>query len=217
MRAGAVLAAVLVLAGCSASDPSIDDGTAQTLDAAVVAVAERASVDDYAGALTELDALQAALDSALSSGGVTADRGAVIQTQVDTVRSDLDALLAAVPAPSETPEPAPEQTEEAPVEEAPVEEAPVEETPVEEAPVEEAPAEDTPTEEAPAPDPVEEEPEEQPEPEEPAAPSDEDAPGTGVNGNNGNGNGNDGNGNSGNGNSGNGNGNSGNGNGNGDG
>ena len=124
-RPAAVLAAVLVLSGCSASDSSIDDATAQTLDDAVVAVAERASVDDFAGALTELDALQAALDAALEAGSVTAERASAVQAEIEVVRSD---LAAAVPAP------APEATqEEEPVEEAPVEEAPAEEEP---APVE---------------------------------------------------------------------------------
>ncbi|QHC67746.1 hypothetical protein GSU68_15015 [Rathayibacter sp. VKM Ac-2759] len=205
LRAGIVLAAALVLSGCSASDPAIDDSTAQTLDDAVVAVAERASADDYAGALTQLDALQAALDAALAADGVTADRAAAIQIEVDTVRADLAALVAEAPAPVETPSEDPSPEEETPVEETPVEEAPAEETPVEEEPEEESPAPvETPEEPEPSPEepaPVEEEP----------APA-ETAPAAVSPGNSGTSNGNNGNGNSGNGN---GNGNNGNGNGNG--
>ncbi|KQQ22241.1 hypothetical protein ASF48_03255 [Rathayibacter sp. Leaf299] len=215
----AVVTAVLLLSGCSAADPSIDDATAQTLDDAVVAVAERASADDFAGALTELEALQAALAAALTSGSVTQERAASIQAEVDVVRGDLEAATAA----GEAPEPAPVETEEAPDPEEPVEETPVEEEPVEEVPVEEAPVEETPApveteEEAPSPSPEETAPveEEAPEPEE-SEPAEE-APANGNNGNGNSGNGNSGNGNSGTGNDGNnGNGNGGNGNGSGNG
>ena len=156
---GAVLAAVLVLSGCSAGDPSIDDGTAQALDDAVVAVAEKASADDWAGALTELDALQATLDAAIAGGNVREDRATAIQTQADLVRADLAALIAAVPEPEESTEPEPEET-----------------TPVEEEP----PAEETPEEETPAPvDTPEEEPSPSPEetePVEPTEPPEEESP-----------------------------------------
>ncbi|PPG64815.1 hypothetical protein C5C27_01980 [Rathayibacter sp. AY2B7] len=163
--AGAVLASVLLLSGCSSAPQGIDEGTAQTLDDAVVAVAEKASADDYQGALTELASLQSALDAALAEGSVSSDRAATVQAQVDVVRGDLEALIAGAPepAPAETTAPAPEVT-------TPVEEEP-EDTP---APVE--------TEDDPAPSPEESEPEETPtEPEEPAeeipaAPGD-DAPG----------------------------------------
>ncbi|NRG40581.1 hypothetical protein HRK28_06565 [Rathayibacter sp. VKM Ac-2835] len=159
---GAVLAAVLVLSGCSAADPSIDDGTAQALDDAVVAVAEKASADDWAGALTELDALQATLDAAIAGGTVQEDRATAIRTQADIVRADLAALIAAVPAPEESTGPEPEET--APVEEEP----PAEETPEEETP---APVE-TPEEE-PSPTPEETEPTE---PVEPTEPPEEESP-----------------------------------------
>ena len=132
-----MLAAVLVLSGCSAADPSIDDGTAQALDDAVVAVAEKASADDWAGALTELDALQATLDAAIAGGNVREDRATSIRAQADLVRADLAALIAAVPEPEESTEPEPEET--TPVEEEP----PAEETP------EEAPAAAETTDEAP--------------------------------------------------------------------
>ncbi|PPI26384.1 hypothetical protein [Rathayibacter sp. AY1B5] len=163
--AGAVLASVLLLSGCSSAPQGIDDGTARTLDDAVVAVAEKASADDYQGALTELAALQSALDAALAEGSVSSDRAATVQTQVDVVRGDLESLIAGAPepTPAETTAPAPEET-------TPVEEE-LEDTP---APVE--------TEDDPAPSPEESEPEETPtEPEEPAeetpaAPGD-DAPG----------------------------------------
>lgn len=172
---GAVLAIVLLLSGCSASASGIDDDTARTLDAAVVAVAEKASTSDYRGAVTALDALQAALDAALSGGSVTADRARAVQARVDVVRADLDALIIgnAQPTPPATPssEPAPEET--TPVEEEP-EEAP--------APVE--------TEDDPAPTPEQSQPAETPaEPEQPTQESPETgAPGTGGNGNTGNGN-----------------------------
>ena len=205
----AVVTAVLLLSGCSAADPSIDDATAQTLDDAVVAVAERASADDFAGALTELEALQAALAAALAAGTVTQERATSIQAEADVVRGDLEAAVAA----GEAPEPAPVETDEAPEPEEPVEETPVEETPVEEAPAEETPAPVETEEEAPSPSPEETEPveEEAPEPEE-TEPAEE-APangnsGTGNSGTGGTGNdGNNGNGNGGNGNGGNGNGN----------
>lgn len=157
---GAVLAAVLVLSGCSAGDPSIDDGTAQALDDAVVAVAEKASADDWAGALTELDALQATLDAAIAGGNVREDRATAIQALADLVRADLAALLAAVPEPEESTAPVPEETTPA-EEESPAEETPEEETP---APVE------TPEEE-PSPTPEETEPVEPTEPPEEESPA----------------------------------------------
>ncbi|WP_146077011.1 hypothetical protein [Rathayibacter rathayi] len=174
--AGTVLASVLVLSGCASAPQGIDEGTAQTLDNAVVAVATKASADDYQGALTELASLQAALDSALAAGSVSSDRAQTVQGQVDVVRSGLEALVAgaAEPTPVETTSSAPKES-----------------TPVEEAP------EDTPSTVEPeddlAPSPDESEPEETPtEPEEPAqetpsAPS-SDTPGTGGNapGNSGN-------------------------------
>lgn len=167
--AGAVLASVLVLSGCASTPQGIDEGTAQTLDNAVVAVAEKASADDYQGALTELARLQAALDSALAAGSVSSDRAQTVQVQVDVVRSDLEALIAgaAEPTPVETTSPTPEES-----------------TPVEEEP------EDTPSSVGPeddlVPSPDESEPEETPtEPAEPtqgtsSAPS-SDTPGTGGN------------------------------------
>ncbi|KQQ10009.1 hypothetical protein [Rathayibacter sp. Leaf296] len=201
----AVVTAVLLLSGCSAADPSIDDATAQTLDDAVVAVAERASADDFAGALTELEALQAALAAALAAGTVTQERAASIQAEADVVRGDLEAAVGA----GEAPEPAPVETDEAPEPEEPVEETPVEEAPAEETPAEETPAPVETEEEAPSPSPEETEPveEEAPEPEE-TEPAEE-APANGNSGNGNSGNGNDGN--NGNGNGGNGNGNNGNG------
>ncbi|KZX21627.1 hypothetical protein [Rathayibacter tanaceti] len=168
--AGAVLASALLLSGCSAAPQGIDEGTAQTLDDAVVAVAERASAEDYPGALAELAGLQSALDSALAGGSVSAERAATVQARVDAVRADLDALVGGAddPTPVRTPSSAPGQT-------TPEETGPVEEDP------EPAPAA---TEEAPAPEPTPEEPVETPEepvetPEEPVEPAEptEEAPG----------------------------------------
>lgn len=176
---GAVLAAVLLLSGCSASAPGIDNETAQTLDAAVIAVAEKASTSDYRGAVTALDALQAALDSALAGGSVTSERARTVQARVDVVRADLEALVTGA---AETTPPATPSSEPAPEETTPVEEEP------EEAP---APAE---TEDDPAPSPEQSEPAETPaEPEQPAQPTEEPTgmgtPGTGNTGNGNNGNG----------------------------
>ncbi|MBF4461381.1 MULTISPECIES: hypothetical protein [unclassified Rathayibacter] len=102
-RVAAVLVSALMLAGCSASDPSIQAGTAQTLDDAVVAVAERAAADDYTGALRELDSLQSALDQAVAAATISAERASLVQARVDTVRADLEGAIGATPGPSPSP------------------------------------------------------------------------------------------------------------------
>jgi hypothetical protein len=97
--AGVALA--LALAGC-APQASLDSSASAQMRDAVVAVAQAAASGDPAGASTKLDGLQGQLDAAVQNDQVTAARAARIQTAIDAVRADLQALLAPPPAPSPT-------------------------------------------------------------------------------------------------------------------
>lgn len=100
--AGVVL---LVLTGCAAQQPALDAATADALNGSVVAVATAAAGDDPAAALAQLDALQGQLDAAVASGAVSGARAADIQSSIDLMRLDLEALVALQPTPTPTPTP----------------------------------------------------------------------------------------------------------------
>ncbi|MFH8249367.1 hypothetical protein ACH3VR_03230 [Microbacterium sp. B2969] len=101
--AGAALA--VALAGC-APQSSLDSAAGAQMQDAVVSVAQAAASGDPAGASTQLDGLQAQLDAAIHNDKVTAARAARIQTAIDAVRADLQALLAPPPAPEPSATPA---------------------------------------------------------------------------------------------------------------
>ncbi|WP_394553469.1 hypothetical protein ACDF64_03690 [Agromyces sp. MMS24-JH15] len=101
-----VVATALLLAGCASPTAKFDDATATALHARVVAVAERSSAADYAGAVAELARLEGSLDAAVAAGDVPADRETGIRDAIALVRADLDALIAAAATPTPTPAPA---------------------------------------------------------------------------------------------------------------
>ncbi|WP_395245177.1 hypothetical protein ACGGZK_05085 [Agromyces sp. MMS24-K17] len=111
MAAAAVAAGVLLLAGCAAPSDAFDQEASAALHARVVAVAERSSATDYAGAIAELDRLEQSLDASVADGDVPADRETEIREAISLVRADLDALLAAATTPEPAPEPTPAPTD----------------------------------------------------------------------------------------------------------
>lgn len=98
------------LASCAA-DPDIAADTAASYRAQVVTIAERSVAEDYAGALAELDALEASVDAAAAAGELDAEREQQIRDAIALVRADLEAAIAAAtpvePAPEPAPAPAP--------------------------------------------------------------------------------------------------------------
>jgi hypothetical protein len=100
---------VLVFSGCAQADTDLAGESATQLQSHVVSVAETAATGDYAAAMVELDALQAALDTAREQGDVSDERAATIQAAIDAVRADLvQAVESATPsAPAEAPVEAP--------------------------------------------------------------------------------------------------------------
>lgn len=158
-----VVAGALVLSGCAAPTSDLAAGTAATMQQSVELIAERAAAGDIAGALAELDALQARLDEAEGAGTIGAERAGRVQQRIDLVRTDLLAL-AAQPVPTTTPVPTDEPNE-APEQPAPTTSAPPS-SPPPPAPTTEAP----PAEPEPEPEP-EPSPEPSPEPEPSPSPS----------------------------------------------
>ena len=100
-----VLVLTLVFSGCAQADTDLTAESAGELQSLVVSVAETAATGDYAAAMAELGALQAALDTAWGHGDVSDERAARIQTAIDVVRADLvQAAESATPsAPAEEP------------------------------------------------------------------------------------------------------------------
>jgi hypothetical protein len=95
----AVAAAVVVgLAACA----SPEEDVSAELHASVVQVAERAASGDYAGALAELDLLEAEIAAAAEGGGLDPAREQEITEALVLVRTDLEAAeVASTPAPTE--------------------------------------------------------------------------------------------------------------------
>lgn len=104
--AGVLLAAAVILAGCTppATTPTAWQQTVQS-------VASQASTGDYASALATLDALEAEVVARRDAGEITAQEADGILSRIATVRADLSSL---VPAPTPTPTPTVESTPEQP-------------------------------------------------------------------------------------------------------
>ena len=81
---------------------------AEGLHESVVQIAQRASVEDFTGAMAELLLLERAVDAAVAAGELDDAREAEIRAAIDLVRADLDA--AATPTPTPVPAPAPADT-----------------------------------------------------------------------------------------------------------
>jgi len=105
LTATAVSAALaLSLGGCAAAQPS----TSEDLHTSVVQIAQRASVEDFTGAMAELLLLERAVEAAVAAGELDEAREAEIRAAIELVRADLAA--AATPTPTPTPVPAPAET-----------------------------------------------------------------------------------------------------------
>ena len=102
-RIASLLLVVGLLAGCASTPVELAPDVALDLQNAVVAVAEPAADGDLTTSLERLDAVQEQLDAAISTGDVSAQRAALIQSAIDAVRADLE--LALTPEPEPTPEP----------------------------------------------------------------------------------------------------------------
>jgi len=100
-RALVLVAAVLLVAGCSTAPTPIDATVSTELQAGVVEIADAAAAGDFEAGLSRLDELQAQLDTAIDEGGVTTQAAVAIQAAIDAVRADLVAL--ATPEPEPTP------------------------------------------------------------------------------------------------------------------
>jgi len=87
-------AAVLGLTGCAAGE-GYPAATAQRLQSGVRDVAVTAAAQDYAGALTRLDALQAQSDAEQEKGRLDHARYLAVSRSIATVRADLTQLQAA--------------------------------------------------------------------------------------------------------------------------
>ena len=92
-RGAAALLVVSLLAGCSAGATDIDQETSTQMQGAVQEIAVTAEGGDYGAAVVRLNALQAQLDQSLQAGRVGGARGVQIQTAIDQVRADLDAII----------------------------------------------------------------------------------------------------------------------------
>lgn len=98
----AVSIALVVGLGLTACASTNDESDA--MHASVVRVSERAATADYAGALAELDRLEADVDDAVAAGGLDAAQEAQIRDSIALVRADLEtAQVAATPTPTPTP------------------------------------------------------------------------------------------------------------------
>lgn len=89
----AVLA--LGLGGCAAQ-PSPAEG----LHDSVVQIAQRASVEDFTGAMAELLLLERAVDAAVTAGELDDAREAEIRAAIELVRAELDAAASPTPTPA---------------------------------------------------------------------------------------------------------------------
>ena len=99
LAAAAVSAALaLGLGGCAAQPSPAED-----LHASVVQIAQRASVEDFTGAMAELLLLERAVDAAVAEGALDDAREAEIRAAIELVRADLTAAATPTPTPTPTP------------------------------------------------------------------------------------------------------------------
>ncbi|MCD2441116.1 hypothetical protein LQ757_02390 [Agromyces sp. SYSU K20354] len=92
-------ALALGLGGCAAAQPSASEG----LRDSVVQIAQRASVEDFTGAMAELLLLERSVDAAVAAGELDGAREAEIRAAIELVRADLDAAATPTPTPTPTP------------------------------------------------------------------------------------------------------------------
>ncbi|MCS5717595.1 hypothetical protein N1027_05525 [Herbiconiux sp. CPCC 205763] len=117
LLAPALLAAVLVLTGCSGATNGLTAEVGKQLQSTVVTAADQAAAGDTAGALTTLDTLQTQLQQATDSGDISAERAATVQASIDLVRADLQpAAPVEYPATPVTQDPATTEPEPEPTE-----------------------------------------------------------------------------------------------------
>lgn len=105
---GLVLAVVVsvALAGCAPSTPAPDDSVTAQLEQTVLDVTVAVDESNWDDAAAGLDALEAQIDTALASGGLTTERAAEIRAAIELVRADIAAGIDdQEPEPTETPEP----------------------------------------------------------------------------------------------------------------
>ncbi|RZU67016.1 hypothetical protein EV379_3391 [Microterricola gilva] len=103
---------LLPLAACTSSSPELDAPAATQLQSAVLLVTESSAAGDFAAALQQLDAVEAALLDASVDEQLSAARAARIHAAIMLVRADLEAAMEgdeATPAPDET-TPTPDET-----------------------------------------------------------------------------------------------------------
>jgi predicted small secreted protein len=109
----AVLAAGLVLTGCSTADTGIGAGTSTALQQEVQHVAVLAAAHRYPAALTAVTSLRSDLRSAVDTGRVSGDRAERIRSALALVETDLrtaQRTTAPTPSPTATPTPTPTPT-----------------------------------------------------------------------------------------------------------
>ena len=99
LAAAAVSAALALGLGGCAAQPSAAEG----LHASVVQIAQRASVEDFTGAMAELLLLERAVDAAVADGTLDDAREAEIRAAIELVRADLTAAATPTPTPTPTP------------------------------------------------------------------------------------------------------------------
>lgn len=111
-RAAVLLALVIALTGCSATESTrtYTPTAANELQSVVLEVSEAASVDDFAAAAGSLDELEAAAVAAFARGELSNARYEAIMVAIRLVRSDLETAIAQeveeTRDPTSTPEPA---------------------------------------------------------------------------------------------------------------
>jgi outer membrane biosynthesis protein TonB len=107
----AVLAAALVLTGCSTTDSGIGAGTATALQQEVRHIASLAAAHRYPAALTAATVLRSDLGTAVDTGRVSGDRAGRIRAALGLVENDLRAAQPALsPTTSPSPSPSPAVT-----------------------------------------------------------------------------------------------------------
>ncbi|MCU1546317.1 MAG: hypothetical protein JWP30_1417 [Homoserinimonas sp.] len=97
----------LILTGCGQTQPDYDPAAAKQLQAQVHAVTTSASSADYSSALAALDELDLQLKNALARKEITQARYDSILSSAASVRSDIEAAIAALIPPAPVPAPAP--------------------------------------------------------------------------------------------------------------
>ncbi|MEO6943976.1 MAG: hypothetical protein ABI053_04605 [Lacisediminihabitans sp.] len=88
-----ILAAALVLTGCTTQGLDYSAQTARPLQEQVLAVTESSLAGDPTASLTRLDELAASIKDARARGTMSAERYASIAASIALVRTDLEAAI----------------------------------------------------------------------------------------------------------------------------